>query len=286
MTQTLKPISSFLTASPQAQAVAQMDLGQDRAATIWRNQHDQISYEATEGHTFSFYLKGGLDTWRTDGTPSHGWPGALCIMPQGQNSDWDINNEFTFVHLYISDADLRRIYVETYDRDARSLELFDQTYVEAQSLTKAFQQLVTSLLTDDTAKADNASVDLIGGIVSDERFGDTRATALAGGLSQRKSKLLREFIETHIDQPIFLRELAKLVGLSEFHLQRSFQDSCGVSPQTWISARRIDKAKSLIRAGDTLAQVAASCGFSSQSHLTRAFRAATGVTPGAWRKAI
>ena len=281
-----KPVSSFLSASPNARALAQLDLGFGRSATIWRNHDDHVTYEAPKGHTFSFYLRGGRGTWRMDGTPEHGWPGAVCVMPQGQSSVWDICDPFVFVHLYVPDADLRRSYCDTFDRDARLLELIGQTYVDAQDLAAPFARLVQGLRTGDVAHADDATVELMDRVLSSRRFGNARVAPLAGGLSPRKTARLREYIEAHLDRPIYLRDLGEVAGLSEFHLQRSFRESCGVSPQTWIAARRVECAKALIRQGEPLARVATACGFASQSHFTHAFRNGTGATPGTWRKAF
>lgn len=286
MTRSSRPVSSFLSASPNAQALAHLDIGFGRAATIWHNRDDHVAYDAPEGHTFSFYLRGGEGTWRTDGTPSHGWPGAVCVMPQGQNSVWDISRPFVFVHLYVPDADLRRVFAETFDRDARLLELVDRTYVAPQDLAAPFLGLVNGLRDEDVTRADEATIDLIGRVLSSQRFGEARSAPLAAGLSPRSARILRDFIEAHLDRTIYLRDLSALVGLSEFHLQRSFRQSFGVSPQAWIAARRVARAKTYIRQGKPLAQVAAACGFASQSHLTRVFRQGTGVTPGAWRKSV
>jgi AraC-like DNA-binding protein len=46
--------------------------------------------------------------------------------------------------------------------------------------------------------------------------------------------------------------------------------------------RRLDRAKRLIRAGTTLAEVAVASGFADQSHLTRHFKKAYGLSPGRW----
>jgi AraC-like DNA-binding protein len=46
--------------------------------------------------------------------------------------------------------------------------------------------------------------------------------------------------------------------------------------------RRLDRARALIRAGVSLAEVAAASGFADQSHLTRQFRRAYGLSPGRW----
>ncbi|MBY6163664.1 AraC family transcriptional regulator [Mameliella alba] len=286
MPEHLHPVSSFLAASPQAQQLGRLELGLGRSAAIWRNENDRVTYEAPQGHTFSFYLAGGNGTWRTDGTPLHGWPGAVCVMPQGQSSTWDITSAFTFVHLYVPDSDLRRVYAETFDRDARSLDLIDRTYVAPDELAAPFGQLVQGITRQNAAQAETAAIDLIQTVLESGRFGQAARAPLSGGLSPRNLRLMRDYIEANLDQPIYLRDLAGIVGLSEGHLQRSFRETCGTSPQGWIAARRIDRAKSLIRAGTPLAQVAAACGFNSQSHLTRAFRDGTGTTPAAWRRAL
>lgn len=286
MTMPSKPVSSFLSASPNARALARMDLGFGVSTAVWSNRNDRVTYEAPQGHTFSFYLRGGVGTWRTDGAPTHGWPGAVCIMPQGQSSTWNITRPFVFLHLYVPDDELRRSFAETFDRDARQLDLADKTFVQAQQLSDPFIALLAAIRSENIAFAEEAAVDLIAKVLSCGRFGKERQLRLSGGLSPRKLRELRDFVEANLDQAIRLHELSELVGLSSYHLQRSFRASCGVSPQKWIAHRRVSRAKRLIHGGEPLAQVATACGFSSQSHLSRVFKEGTGVTPGAFRKAV
>ena len=278
-----KPVSSFLAASPHASALRHVDLGFGRSATIWRNQDDHVTYDAPDGHTFSFYIRGGMGTRRIDAGAVHGWPGAVCVMPHGQTSEWDITDPFEFVHLYLPDGELRRVFAETFDRDARLMEMADLTYTEAPELTGPFQTLIAAMGADDPLMAEGAMADLLASVFASGRFCAPRRAGLAGGLAPHKLRQLRDFIEAHLDRTIRLQDLAELAGLSEFHLQRSFRASCGVSPHQWIAHRRIERAKDMIRAGDPLAQVAQACGYGSQSYLTRAFKAATGVTPSAYR---
>ncbi|MGB0696636.1 MAG: helix-turn-helix domain-containing protein [Rhodospirillaceae bacterium] len=286
MDQPTKPVSDFLNASRNAQALAHLDLGCGRSTTIWQNRDDHVIYDAPQGHTFSFYLTGGEGTWRTDGTPIHGWPGAVCVMPQGHRSVWDITKSMTFVHLYLPDPDLRRIYAELFDRDARLFDLADKTYVAAEQLAAPFTALVRSLREGDPARADEASMELVGRVLTSGRFGLAQKRPLSGGLSQHQGRLLREFVEANLDRSLTLRDLAAVVERSEFHLQRSFRQAFGVSPQLWIAARRVERAKTLMRQSEPLAQIASACGYSSQSHFSRAFKLGTGATPGAWRKAM
>jgi AraC-like DNA-binding protein len=77
-----------------------------------------------------------------------------------------------------------------------------------------------------------------------------------------------------------LRELANDVGLSPYHLIRTFERQIGMSPSRYRRALRVLAARRLVKAGLPPAEVAAECGFYDQSHLNRHFKAATGVTPG------
>jgi AraC-like DNA-binding protein len=47
--------------------------------------------------------------------------------------------------------------------------------------------------------------------------------------------------------------------------------------------RRLDRAKSAIVLGQSLAEAAFMSGFSDQSHMTRQFKQAFGLTPGHWK---
>ena len=48
--------------------------------------------------------------------------------------------------------------------------------------------------------------------------------------------------------------------------------------------KRVEKAKNLIRKGETLINTAYMCGFNDQSHLNRRFKTITGLTPGQYKK--
>ncbi len=277
------PVSFFLGASPHARAVARLDLGFGRSAALWRNRDDRVNYDCPAGHTFSLYTRGGQGTRRLDGAPKAGWTGAVCVLPDGASSQWEITQPFEFAHVYVPDGELRRAFAETFDSDARLMDLADLTYVEAPTVAAAFAGILAAIAAGDPLGGEVAMTDFLAAVFADGRFAIPRRAAVSGGLAPLTRKRALDFIEAHLDCTIRLRDLAAVAGLSEFHFQRGFSASCGASPHDWILRRRIDRAKALIAAGEPLAEVAAASGFSSQSHLTRAFRAALGVTPGKWR---
>ncbi|MBX4920098.1 helix-turn-helix transcriptional regulator [Rhizobium bangladeshense] len=244
-----------------------------------------MSYERPDGHTFSLYLNGGAGTRRLDGSPAaRGRPGALCVMPQGHSSEWEITDPFDFVHLYISDDQMRRMFAETFDRDARLMALAEATFADAPVLAHTLRQLTEAMLAGDHLLAEEAMTQTINDFFVDSRYGGMRPGAISGGLAPHVRRRILEYIEAHLDETIRLQDLAAIGQLSAFHFQRMFRVSYGVSPHGWVAHRRVERAKSMLRGTDPIAQIASACGFSSQSHMTRAFKSGTGITPSAYRQ--
>lgn len=275
-----------LSASSRAERLDALDLGEGRASALWRNSHDRMSYERADGHTFSCYLRGGDGTRRIDAGSIHGWPGALCIMPQGASSEWEITDTFEFVHLYVSDAELRRLFSETFDRDARLMVIPETTFDEAPQLAHALGRLAEATRRGERLLAEQALTTAVGHLFLDPRYGGEKAVTLRGGLAPSVRRRLIEHIDASLDRSITLQDLAGLAALSEFHLQRMFSISCGVSPHGFILNRRIDRARAMLAGTEPIAQIATACGFSSQSHLTRMFKTVTGTTPSAYRRSV
>ena len=72
--------------------------------------------------------------------------------------------------------------------------------------------------------------------------------------------------------------------MSEFHLARMFRVSFGVPPSGWIAARRIERARDLLKnTALPLQQVADACGYADLSHFSHRIRAALGTPPGRYR---
>ncbi|WP_082536934.1 MULTISPECIES: helix-turn-helix domain-containing protein [unclassified Aureimonas] len=283
MTPSLPTVFSSLSASPSARVLQRIDLGSNRSAAIWANERDRMSYERPDGHTISLYLAGGTGTRRLDIDAAGGWPGALCVMPQGQSSEWDITDAFRFVHLYIPDDQARRVFAETFDRDARMMVMPEVTFGDAPVLAPVLRDLAAATLAGDPLRAETAGIAALVRLYDDPRYGGAKRDSVRGGLAPHLCRRLRDHIEADLHRTIRLEDLARLAQLSEFHFQRMFRASFGVSPHAFVGHRRILRARSLLKGLEPIAEIAAACGYSSQSHLTRAFRAATGLTPGAYR---
>ena len=90
----------------------------------------------------------------------------------------------------------------------------------------------------------------------------------------------REYLEECFAEDVSLGKLAEVVGLSRYHLIRTFRENVGLPPHAYLTQVRLRRARKLLAAGEPIAAVAQGVGFADQSHLTRRFKGAFGITPG------
>lgn len=102
--------------------------------------------------------------------------------------------------------------------------------------------------------------------------------------AQRQLTLVKEFLDDFPQADVSLEELARLGGISPFHLVREFQKRYGFPPHAYQIQQRLRLAKQLLRQGRRILDVAQECGFHDQSHFHRHFKKAMGVTPGQYVK--
>ncbi len=100
--------------------------------------------------------------------------------------------------------------------------------------------------------------------------------------AQAKSRmmLVKSYLDDNPQEDVSLEELARLAGVSPFHLVRQFQKYYGLPPHAYQIQSRIRLSKRLIQQGHSLLDTALKAGFHDQSHLSRHFKRTLGVTPG------
>lgn len=149
------------------------------------------------------------------------------------------------------------------------------------------ERIVTSLA-DEAGRERGAGSELfasslataLGVHLSREYATDAGSHKHAARLSDDELARLRRHIEANLGTPLTLDDLASVVGRSRFHFARLFKASTGATPHQYVVRRRVERARELLRAGESIAEVATEVGFASQSHLTTHVRRAFGCTPG------
>ena len=95
---------------------------------------------------------------------------------------------------------------------------------------------------------------------------------------------VRDYIDSHVDEPLPLARLAREAEVSPAHLQRTFTRIVGLSPKQYQEQRRVGALKSALRDGRTVSSATYEAGFASGRRVYEAAGEALGMTPGTYRR--
>lgn len=97
----------------------------------------------------------------------------------------------------------------------------------------------------------------------------------------------RDYIEMHLGEKIRARDLADLVGYTEYYLTHKFKEETGLCVNDYVKTAKIRRAKTLLRNTDLSIQALSEqlC-FSSRNYFSRVFSEVVGCTPTEFRKRL
>jgi AraC-like DNA-binding protein len=103
--------------------------------------------------------------------------------------------------------------------------------------------------------------------------------------AHRAVRRAQDYLHANCTANVSLAELARVSGLSRYHLTRLFTASVGVPPHAYQLQLRVDHAKRILLGGRRGASDAAhETGFFDLSHFSRHFKRHVGVSPGAYAR--
>lgn len=107
-------------------------------------------------------------------------------------------------------------------------------------------------------------------------------------LSRNAIDTICTHIRAHCGEALHMESLVKMSGYSERQLFTLFRQRTGLTPGSYLTRCRIDRAKQMMSAAPRprLLDVALACGFSSASHFASVFRTYVGETPRAYACAL
>ena len=94
-----------------------------------------------------------------------------------------------------------------------------------------------------------------------------------------------QYIEKNLsDQSLSVAKICKELFISDSQLRRTIHQLAGVSPNGYITAIRLNKAKFLLSTTEeSIKDISYACGFASPYYFSRAFSKATGMSPSQYR---
>jgi AraC family chemosensory pili system transcriptional regulator ChpD len=236
-----------------------------------RHSHDEFVISAN--------LRGEENVW-LDGRCFDAGPGAITTYNPGQIQGGGVAEDqpWQFVSLYVAPGQLAAML------GLQHLE-FERPTERLPLLAAAMADAVERVLGEDSFVRQRGEERLTLLLAEIARALGVRLPREAAENGGRISDL-QDWLAADLARQPSLDEMAAHLGLSRFHLLRSFQKEVGLSPRQWAMQLRTCRAQALLRAGLPATEVAHELGFADQSHLNRHFRAAYGVSPGNFQRAL
>ena len=122
-------------------------------------------------------------------------------------------------------------------------------------------------------------------LVAAEKDSVRSVSRSVGGVDRELLQKIGEYLNSHLDQPVAVGELAEYVSLSESHLRSRFRRHFGMSLGRYIRRTKATRAAQLLDVTEmSVSEVARACGFDSIYAFSRFFRSNTGLSPRQYRQ--
>lgn len=97
--------------------------------------------------------------------------------------------------------------------------------------------------------------------------------------SNQKILAVLDYLNQHLTEEIQIDQLAQTFYVSRYHLMRTFKEETGYTIGTYISTKRLQLARKLIRNGTSITEACYACGFKNYSTFSRAYKKNFGSAP-------
>ncbi len=102
---------------------------------------------------------------------------------------------------------------------------------------------------------------------------------------QERMNRVFEFISTHLDNCLRLKDAAKVINLSESAFSRFFRLNTGRTFPSFVNELRVGRAcRLLVETGKSVTEISYQCGFSNLSNFNRQFLRAKHLSPTVFRR--
>lgn len=129
-------------------------------------------------------------------------------------------------------------------------------------------------------RADTAAYALLGLMMSHQLMGPVTTKEN----SSFDAESLQRWIQTHLDEPLTLDQLAEEAGMSVPHFTRLFRQHFGTSPIRYVIQQRVDRARLLLLETQlSIQEIARQLGYEDPFYFSRRFTHETGRSPRAYR---
>ncbi|MFZ6722595.1 helix-turn-helix domain-containing protein [Undibacterium sp. Ji49W] len=207
------------------------------------------------------------------------WPGDLALAATGLPVFSESSHGGEYLLMHVTKPDLQPDLHTTLPR-----QIF-RGDKQAVTLAMQLRYLLHQTNCDPLLLEEKAGLFLQRGLKLASLASQHSATANDYAADRTLHGRILDYIEDSLDTQIHLEELASLADMPLLRFLRSFTHATGSTPHAYITERRLQKARHLLKNSNaSIADIAADCGFAHQSHLGSHFKSRLGASPLQYRK--
>lgn len=99
--------------------------------------------------------------------------------------------------------------------------------------------------------------------------------------------ITKNYINDNLSTRITLDQISQDIGVSKYYLHRLFTELNGLTPLTYLTTIRIQKAKHLLQySNKSVFEIAITCGFDNTSYFSKVFKKHIGHSPTQFRRLL
>ena len=213
--------------------------------------------------------------------------GTVSVTPPGTEGDWEWLDHSHFGLMFLPETLLREALDEA-GSSACGLSL-RPAFAEPNAIVGPVFAAVCNEAGVDTRGSrllvSSAALFLARHLLAEYGRANISRMTPPGALGNVCLQRVVEAVEARLGHDWSVDEMAREAGLSPFWFAHAFKEKVGVSPRAFVRRRRLACARRMLADSDlSLTDIAAHCGFESQSWFTTAFSREHGMTPGAYRR--
>jgi AraC family transcriptional regulator len=214
--------------------------------------------------------------------------GSIALVPAGSSVLWRWQGSKDSLVIYLEPSLVARVAAEAFELDPARTVVPPLDGLNVPELRSSMLAVAAELRAGGVCGP--LLVESLATILSVQLIRHTtgahRLPASADGvLPRRKLRTLIECIMENLGSSLTLEQMAAVVDLSPYHFVRQFKAATGMPPHQYVIARRVERARHLLRADGELGlvEVALRVGFSDQSKFSFHFKRIAGITPEQFR---
>lgn len=197
-----------------------------------------------------------------------------CLLPYQHSSDnWNI----AFIHF--NGNNIKDIYNKYLDRNGKNVFSTNNT----QKYKQAIEDIYLIAGSNDYIKdmtIYNKLINILHMIMSETVYPESSKKNKKYNLDE-----IKKYLDDNYNKDISLDQLSNQFYINKFYLTRAFKDKYGQTINSYVSSKRITKAKELLRFSNlNIDDISIECGIKDPNYFSRLFKKVESVSPKEYAK--